>query len=574
MIKPSHYDDDGYVIQWARSWVPSNSLAALYGLALDCIERRVLGEEVDIELSVYDEFNSRIRVERIARRIKSGGGGGLVAMVGVQTNQFPRAMDLARRFRALGVQVCIGGFHVSGSLAMLPELPDDLRDALECGVSLFAGEAEGRLEGLLRAAHRGKMKPLYDYMDDLPGIEGAPVPHLPAGALRRNAGARTSFDAGRGCPFMCSFCTIINVQGRKSRHRSADDVERILRDNLAQGITDFFITDDNFARNRNWEALLDRLIELREGQGLEFQVGIQVDTMCHKIPDFIDKCGRAGVIRVFIGLENINPDSLKGAGKGQNRITEYRAMLHHWHGIGVTTYAGYILGFPADTPESIARDIEIMQRELPVDLLEFFVLTPLPGSADHKSLHERGVAMDADMNRYDAEHVTTDHPLMSREAWDEAYRTSWERYYSLAHVQTLMRRARARGIESPAVAARLLLFSACTRLEGLHPLEGGFLRRKYRTERRPGMPVEPPVVFHLRYAFESLVKYGRLLVMGARYWRIWRRVRRESREYTDLAIAGDAGRRDDELELLTRTRGARAAVERARRRATAGADAA
>ena len=54
------------------------------------------------------------------------------------------------------------------------------------------------------------------------------------------------------------------------------------------------------------------------------------------------------------------------------------------------TYAGYILGFPTDTPETIARDIEIIKKELPVDILEFFYLTPLPGSEDHKKLHMRG----------------------------------------------------------------------------------------------------------------------------------------------------------------------------------------
>ena len=77
----------------------------------------------------------------------------------------------------------------------------------------------------------------------------------------------SSFDAGRGCPFQCSFCTIINVQGRKSRRRSPDDVERILRQNWEQGINRFFITDDNFARNKDWEPIFDRIIEIREPTG-------------------------------------------------------------------------------------------------------------------------------------------------------------------------------------------------------------------------------------------------------------------------------------------------------------------
>ena len=129
---------------------------------------------------------------------------------------------------------------------------------------------------------------------------------------------------------------------------------------------------------------------------------------------FIEKAKRAGVTRVFIGLENINPDNLVAAKKKQNKITEYRKMLLAWKAHGILIYAGYILGFPGDTPASIRRDIEIIQRELPLDLLEFNILTPLPGSEDHQVLWKKGLDMDADLNKYDLEHVVTDHPTMSR----------------------------------------------------------------------------------------------------------------------------------------------------------------
>src|SRR4051794_38661526 len=117
---------------------------------------------------------------------------------------------------------------------------------------------------------------------------------------------------------------------------------------------------------------------------------IQVDTMCHKIDGFIEKAKRAGVTRVFLGLENINPDNLAAAKKRQNRITEYRKMLLAWKAKGIITIAGYILGFPADTPETIRRDISIIQRELPLDIVEFFCPTPLPGSEDHQVLWKAG----------------------------------------------------------------------------------------------------------------------------------------------------------------------------------------
>ena len=176
----------------------------------------------------------------------------------------------------------------------------------------------------------------------------------------------------------------------------------------------FFITDDNFARNKDWEPIFDRIIELRERDKIDVRLIIQVDTLCHKIPNFVAKAARAGVTRVFIGLENINPANLLAAKKRQNKITEYRKMLLAWKNAGVVTYAGYILGFPGDTPESIREDIEIIKKELPLDILEFFCLTPLPGSEDHKVLWQKGAWMDPDMNKYDLEHVVADHPKMTR----------------------------------------------------------------------------------------------------------------------------------------------------------------
>ncbi|MBI3082824.1 MAG: radical SAM protein [Candidatus Omnitrophica bacterium] len=524
LIKPSHYDDDGYVIQWVRSSIPSNTLAALYGLALDSSSRQALGPDVEIRLDAHDETNTRIRAKRLAALIRSSSGGGMVALVGVQSNQYPRAMDLARQLRAEGIQVCIGGFHVSGCLAMLPTVPADLQEAMELGISLFAGELEGRMDELLQDAYRREMKPLYDYTKDLPDLGGSPVPFLPAEVIHRRTGAKTSFDAGRGCPFQCSFCTIINVQGRTSRFRSPDDVERLVRTNAAQGVENFFISDDNFARNKRWEPILDRLIHLREVEGFNIRLIIQVDTLSHKVPGFIEKAGRAGVNRVFIGLENINPESLVGAQKRQNKIEEYRAMLDAWHGVGALTLAGYILGFPADTPESILRDIKIIQRNLPIDLLEFFVLTPLPGSQDHRSLYDCGVAMDSDMNRYDLAHVTTDHQKMSRQEWQDIYHKAWDAYYTPEHVETLIQRGTAWGFPPRRMMEKLLAFHACARIEQVHPLEGGLFRLKYRLDRRPSMPREGRVRFYARYLWDIVRKHAHFLVFVLPYLRALSRV--------------------------------------------------
>jgi radical SAM superfamily enzyme YgiQ (UPF0313 family) len=531
LIKPSHYDADGYVIQWWRSLVPSNSLASMYGLMAECAASKSLGDDVDIDIEAYDECNTVIDVKGAIGKIGSAKSG-FVGLVGVQSNQFPRALDIARELRAAGVTVVIGGFHVSGCLSMLPEMPDDLKAALDLGVILFAGEGEGRVAALLREIDGGKTKPIYNYLSDMPEMAAATLPILPRWAVTRVAGHYTSFDAGRGCPFQCSFCTIINVQGRKSRYRTPDDVEAIVRANAAQGITRFFVTDDNFARNKNWEPILDRLIELREQHDFNIKLLLQVDTLCHRIPNFIPKAARAGCTAVFIGLENINPESLMGAKKRQNKIWEYRDMLQAWKKAKVMTYAGYILGFPTDTPESIARDIEIIKKELPIDILEFFFLTPLPGSEDHKKLLMRGVPMDPDMNKYDLEHACTAHPLMAQETWERVYADAWQQYYTDEHMEKVMRRAVVAGISRRKLLDSLVLFSGAARIEGVHPLQFGYVRRKVRTQRRYGMPIVNPLVFYPWRAYDALRAAGQWLRRMLRYRRILKRVVADPATYT------------------------------------------
>jgi radical SAM superfamily enzyme YgiQ (UPF0313 family) len=563
LIKPSRYDDDGYPIRWWRSSLPSNSLASLHAIALDCAKRQVLGADVEIRIQSIDETNTRVDTTRLVRGLRRTGSQALIGLVGVQSNQYPRALDIAKAFRAAGLPVVIGGFHVSGCMSMLKERPPELQDALDAGISLFAGELEGRLEGLLQDVQRGRLKPIYDYLADLPDMTGAPTPYLPPDRVALTMGKRASFDAGRGCPYLCSFCTIINVQGRKSRHRSADDIEQLIRANAADGISNFFMTDDNFARNRNWEQIFDRIIAMRKA-GMAIQLVIQVDTQSYRIPRFIEKAGQAGVTRAFLGIENINPDSLKTAQKGQNKITDYRAMLQAWHAAGVLTYAGYILGFPSDTPETIRRDLEIIKRELPVDIMEFFILTPLPGSKDHQRLVEEGVPMDPDMNNYDTQHVTMAHPLMTREAWQAIYREAWDIYYSDEHLATVLRRARVWGYDPKAMLAKLFAFHAPVVYEGVHPLEGGLIRRKSRRDRRPGRPIESPLLFYPRLAWEILRKYAGAYAMHRHYRRILADVMADPDPlaYRDIAMTPVAQDETASLGLFTATDSTRAFVRK------------
>jgi len=281
-----------------------------------------------------------------------------------------------------------------------------------------------------------------------------------------------------------------------------------------------------------------------------------------KIPNFIEKATRAGVNKVFIGLENINPDNLAAAKKRQNKITEYRKMLLAWKRQGILTIAGYILGFPADTPETIRRDIAIIKQELPIDLLEFFCLTPLPGSEDHQVLWRGGVAMDPDLNKYDVEHVCTAHARMSQTDWQDIYHEAWLLYYTPEHMKTLLRRAMATGVPMANLAKYLLTFSLTDRLEGVHPLQGGIFRLKHPSERRPGLARENTCWFWLRFGWGALAKHAILIHAAGRLlmWKTLIAYGPGAGAYKDQALAPVNDDDDEILDLFTKTSGARAAV--------------
>src|SRR5512146_2507204 len=175
LVRPSKYDDEGFVIRHWRAVVPSNSLACLHGLTEDVRQRRLLGD-VDLRIHVVDEAVTKFPLDKICRLSRRTGERVLVCLVGVQTNQFRRAADIALTLRREGVEVMIGGFHVSGMLAMFPALSPEIQQLADAGVSVVAGEVEHRWADLLLAAYQARLQPVYRFLDNPPDLCHAPLP--------------------------------------------------------------------------------------------------------------------------------------------------------------------------------------------------------------------------------------------------------------------------------------------------------------------------------------------------------------------------------------------------------------
>jgi hypothetical protein len=507
LVRPSKYDNEGFVIRHWLAVVPSNSLACLYGLTEDVRQRRMLGD-VDIQIHVVDEAVTKIPLGRIFRLNRRAGEQVLVCLVGVQTNQFCRAADIALTLRREGVGVMIGGFHVSGMLAMFPTVSPEIQQLVDAGVSVVAGEVEHRWAHLLRDAYEGNLEPIYQFLDDPPDLYQAPCP------IKDNQYSRRFFhsnygtlDCSRGCPFNCSFCTIINVQGRKTRYRSpACIVDTIRRAYRKSGVNLYFFTDDNFSRNPVWEAIFDGLLALREHEGIAVEFVLQVDVSSYKIPRFIHKAASAGCGSVFIGMESMNPRNLQTAGKTQNHVQEYKLSVAAWHEARVTTFAGYIIGFPHDTEESVRQDIERLISEVQPDVASFTMMMPLPGSKDHQRLVQDGAPIESDYNRFDTSHESMQHPHMKDGAWTRAYREAWRRFYSVENMKAVLSRTHPEKYWD--VFNNLLWYKNALIDEDTHPMLAGFVRLKDRVSRRVCFAQESRLA-HLRRRIPEIYQFLR-----------------------------------------------------------------
>jgi len=525
LVKPSRYDDDGYVIQWVRNLVPAQTLAVLNGILHQANQDKLLGDVI-IEVRILDESATVIRSKRELTWLRQAERCALF-LAGVQTNQYPRAVDLARPFIAENIPILLGGFHVSGVVAMTPDWQQGLQAARDLGISLYAGELEEGIQEVLIDLWQECLKPLYNHLSQLPNLEQSPAPRLDEYTTSQTMRRMAGMDLGRGCPYLCSFCTIINVQGRRPRQRSAQAAADYVRHCARHGVYDFIVSDDNFARNQNWEPILDALIDLRENEQLPLDLFIQVDVLAATIPRFVDKAVRAGCRRVFIGVESIRDDNLLEMQKKQNQKVALKDVVLRWKQAGAIVYAGYMIGLPNDTPQRVMEDIKLLQEQIPIDLINFFISTPLPGSADHQRLLNSGFAMDDDLNRYDTEHPVSTPKQMTRDELQQLYWQVWEQYYTPEHIARLLKRAIAFKLPVKELFKSVLGFYAAIHYDKVHPLQSGMLRRKVRTSRRVGMPIISIWGFYPKRFLEILQVQSGLIRFSFRMYRLLWRTQRE-----------------------------------------------
>jgi len=474
-IKPSRYDEEGYVQFYRYGVQPNNTLTVLRALS-ETLNRRYASEQrnVYIETVIWDELCdgvvSSATIDAIKEKAAEDGVELLIGLAGVQSNQYPRGRDLGLQFVAKGMTTMMGGFHVSG----YPESRDFLHS---CGISTIVGEAENLWGQIIEDFLRGDLQPNYSVTDGIraktgqddiivPVITEAQLPKIDDRYLTRFfSHTLTTIDTSRGCPFTCSYCSVKNVMGRTMRSREPNAVVQWVRDAIRNhGIESLFLVDDDFFRSPRWEEILTGLVEVKkEHPKLSFMMQVDVDASCYanieagetetakhrRSRKFVDLAARAGCYQAFVGIESLNPDNLNHATKYQNtddrqhRMTfedarlrvlqKYRRVVENWHRVGVSVHAGYMLGFPFDGPDC-GRIAAKTLKKLGFDMVSFFIMTPLPGTEDQVRYAKEGEIIDWDFNNLDSQHVTLKHDMLDRHQWMEAYREASAGFYTVARL--------------------------------------------------------------------------------------------------------------------------------------------
>jgi hypothetical protein len=531
LIKATRYDDDGYPMRHWRGILPSNTLACLVGLTDAAQRDKALGEGIEIRRYMYDEAVQKVPIRKLARLQRLPHERLIVGLVGVQSNQFPRACDIAHAFQREGVHdILVGGFHVSGSIALAEPgtIPSEVQQLMDEGVTVVKGEVEGHWGEILQDTVADRRKRLYDFGEPKPDMSLQPLPVVDQVYLKHFIqGNFATLDLSRGCIWDCEFCCIINVHGKTMRHREAEHIAQTIRRNYALGVDFYFFTDDNLARAKNWEAFFDMLIRLREEEGIAIEFMIQADIPSYRMKNFIPKAKQAGCTKVFLGVESLDTDTLAAAGKRQNVAANARECVAAYEAAGINTHAGYIIGFPTDTYESVMRSLDKLMHEVKPSTASFFMLTPLPGSMDHVKLRQRGEWMAEDFNLYDSFHETTRHPHLTNGLWTKAYQEAWEKFYGYENIKAILLRTRTE-LSYWNTFRNLIWYKSSVFVYREHPMISGFVRFKGRKLRRPGLPIEPAWVYWPKRVVELGGEYYRWWLLFKECLSLWQETRKES----------------------------------------------
>ena len=447
LIKPSKYRIDGSVDRFKKGFMPN---ATLYHIASLTPERI---KDVPITVHVVDEYVwqdlSYLRWLHHDPNVTT-----VVALVGVQSHQFHRALDLAAYARHHGVRHCvIGGPH---------PMTCDTSSLQGRGVSFAMAEAELIWHQILTDAITGELQSVYGadrrWAERLPSTVINP-PNTTD--LARYWAPLLGLYPVRGCPYQCNYCSVIKISGRQVRSPDIESTIESLWRAKRGGVELIMFVSDNFNKFPEVRNLLQAMID--EKLGLRFFC--QCDSQIAKDPELVELLGRANCYEMFVGVESFNRSTLKASKKYHNNPKHYAEIIRLCGEAGIRSHFSNIIGFVDDDEESIHNHLEVLKTLHP-RAASFYILTPIPGTEQYNDYRNAGWISESNLDRFDTTYPTWSHPNISHERLLELLYQCYVNYYSFL-------------LRTPGLSDEdrlMATFSRYSASQRMHPMAGGIDR--------------------------------------------------------------------------------------------------
>jgi len=464
IIKPSKYDVDGYVERFRWGFMPNSTVPHMRSLTPAACD------DVTIETHSVDEY-VHTDLDYLSLLERRDGVNTLVALAGVQSHQFHRALDLAAYAVKFGCHTVIGGPH---------PMTCDTSECWADGVSFALAEGELIWGTIIRDAIDGQLRPIYGLGGRWQHELTSPVIAPPAEAdLRRYVVPMLGLYPARGCPFSCTFCSVIKIAGRRIRSQSVATTIDSLKAATAAGVRVVMFTSDNFNKYPDAEELLNTII----AEKINIRIMAQCDAQVNRQEDLVALMARAGCHHMFVGMESFNKETLKAVHKNQNKPEMYQRIADLCRENGIDAHFSNIIGFPNDTRETIAEHLDTL-IDIGPTWASFYILCPIPGTEQYEDFQKEGLITERNLDRFDTTALTWDHPnLMGPQMRAELF-GCYKRFYSARHVTRI-----ARGIKPGSRLSGslgLIAGAAFQRLcaaQGTHPMSGGIKRVRLDSNR-------------------------------------------------------------------------------------------
>ncbi|MFH1436573.1 MAG: radical SAM protein [Pseudomonadota bacterium] len=297
-------------------------------------------------------------------------------IVGITTlvSTISRAKEIASLYRSMGSVVVLGGSYATF-------MTEEVLKYADCVV---VGEAEGLWQQLLADFEKGELKRVYQ-ADSVPEFRKSPVPRWDL--VDAENFLVLGVQVSRGCPYRCEFCLVNRMFGNRIRYRDIDDVINEIKSLPSRN---YFFVDDNIAAKKSYaKELMKRLKPL----GISWACQANLDVADDE--ELLEDMAEAGCFSILIGLESINPESLKETNKMHNNISRYDAAIRRIHAHGMYVSASFIVGFDSDTPEVFDHIYDFSSR----NNLSFIVIGPLtaaPGTDLYERMKKEDRLLDID----------------------------------------------------------------------------------------------------------------------------------------------------------------------------------